>query len=309
MADAVIRTFGLTRYFGAKAAVQDLSFEVPRGGVFAFLGLNGSGKTTTIRMLLGLLEPTRGRAVVLGHDAAGLPPAVRARIGYLAESHPLPGWMTVRESERFQAAFYPAWNADLFRAVTGHFSLDPAAKAKDLSRGQRAGLALALTLAAEPELLILDDPALGLDPVARRALLEAMVFVTRRQDRTIFFSSHFLPEVERVADRVAVLDRSVLRCCCPVETFRARVKRIALSFAGPPPAIPPIPGLLRYAVEGTRVEAAVVPDEAGATRRALEALGAQTIEEMPVSLEDAFLDYLGERGRKASFLQEVGGVA
>jgi len=309
MTDPVIQTFGLTRYFGPKAAVQDLTLSVPRGGVFAFLGRNGSGKTTTIRMLLGMLAPTRGRAVVLGHDAADLPPDARARVGYLAEGHPLPGWMTVRESERFQAAFYPRWNADLFRAVTEHFSLDPASKAKDLSRGQRAGLALALTLAAEPELLILDDPALGLDPVARRALLEAMVFVTRRQERTVFFSSHLLPEVERVADTVAVLDQSVLRCCCPLETFRARVKRFALRFAGPPSAIPAIPGLLRYAVEGTRVELTAVLDAGGSARRALESLGAQSIEDVPMSLEDAFLDYLGERGRRASFLQEIGGAA
>jgi ABC-2 type transport system ATP-binding protein len=113
----VIRTQGLTRYFGAKPAVYDLNLEVPRGCVFAFLGRNGSGKTTTIRMLLGLLEPTRGEGSILGHDIRSLPPEVRARIGYLTEDHQLYGWMSVRECGEFQSRFYPLWNEQIFRAV------------------------------------------------------------------------------------------------------------------------------------------------------------------------------------------------
>ena len=191
----VIHTRGLTRYFGAKPAVYDLNLEVPRGCVFAFLGRNGSGKTTTIRMLLGLLEPTRGEGSVLGHDIRVLPPAARARIGYLTEDHQLYGWMTVRECSEFQSQFYPRWNEKVFHGVIGHFNLKPTARVKDLSRGERAGLCLGLTLAPEPELLILDDPALGLDPVAHRSLIESMIYLTRRSDRTIFFSSHQLADV------------------------------------------------------------------------------------------------------------------
>ncbi|MGO9585419.1 MAG: ABC transporter ATP-binding protein, partial [Limisphaerales bacterium] len=188
----VIRTRGLTRYFGARPAVYDLNLEVPRGCVFAFLGRNGSGKTTTIRMLLGLLEPTRGEGNILGHDIRSLPPEARARIGYLTEEHQLYGWMSVKECGEFQSQFYPRWNEKVFRGVIGHFSLKPTARVKDLSRGERAGLCLGLTLAPEPELLILDDPALGLDPVAHRSLIESMIYLTRRSDRTIFFSSHQL---------------------------------------------------------------------------------------------------------------------
>ena len=212
--DIVIRTRGLTRYFGAKPAVYDLNLEVPRGCVFAYLGRNGSGKTTTIRMLLGLLQPTRGEGTILGYDIRALPPEARARIGYLTEDHQLYGWMTVRECGAFQSQFYPQWKEKLFQCILGHFGLKPEARVKDLSRGERAGLCLALTLAPEPELLILDDPAVGLDPVARRLLMESMVQLTRRSDRTIFFSSHQLADVERVADYVAVLDHSVLRACC-----------------------------------------------------------------------------------------------
>ncbi len=152
---AVIQTRSLTRYFGSKRAVHDLNLEVPRGCVFAFLGRNGSGKTTTIRMLLGLLEPTRGGGSILGYDIHALPPEARARIGYLAEDPQLYGWMNVKECGEFQSRFFPHWNEEIFREVIGHFHLKPNARVKDLSRGERAGLCLGLTLAPEPELLVL----------------------------------------------------------------------------------------------------------------------------------------------------------
>jgi ABC-2 type transport system ATP-binding protein len=183
----VIRTRGLTKYFGAKCAVRDLDLEVPRGCVFAFLGRNGSGKSTTIRLLLGLLQPDRGSSTVLGCDSRALTPEMRARIGYLTEEHQLYDWMTVSQAGSFQAGFYPRWNNRIFRGVLDHFGLKVETKVKHLSRGMRAGLCLALTLAPDPELLILDDPALGLDPVARRSLVESMIYLTRRSDRTIFF--------------------------------------------------------------------------------------------------------------------------
>ena len=211
MTDAVIETHGLTRHFGRRCAVDQVSLRVPRGSVFALLGRNGSGKSTLTRMLMGLLAPTRGSAAVMGEDCRRLSPSVRGRIGYVAEGHPLIDWMRVRDLEAFQRGTYQQWDAKLFRTVIDHFDLDAKARAGHLSRGQRAGLSLALVLATRPELLVMDDPALGLDPVARRALLEAMILVTRDAGHTIFFSSHVLDDVERVADHIAILDRSVLR--------------------------------------------------------------------------------------------------
>jgi ABC-2 type transport system ATP-binding protein len=301
---AVIRTRGLTRYFGAKPAVYDLNLEVPRGCVFAFLGRNGSGKTTTIRMLLGLLQPTRGEGSILGYDIRSLPPEARVRIGYLTEEHQLYGWMNVRECGEFQSRFYPRWNEKIFRSVIGHFNLKPAARVKDLSRGERAGLCLGLTLAPEPELLVLDDPALGLDPVAHRSLIESMIYLTRRSDRTIFFSSHQLTDVERVADYIAVLDRSVLRACCSLETFQNSVRQVRLRFAGPTPPTPRIPGLLQaFRAEGELRLTCVHYN--GATEAALRALNPAQMEPVPLSLEDAFISYLGERGEKSFILSET----
>lgn len=304
MSDNIIETRNLTRYFGRKCAVSSLNLAVPRGSVFGFLGRNGAGKTTTIRILLGLLEPTRGSAVVLGHDSRKLPPETLARIGYLAESHPVYDWMRVAECNRFQSRFCSHWNHDIFHAVVKHFRLDPKAQARTLSRGERAGLCLALTLAPEPELLILDDPALGLDPVARRSLLESMIYVTRREDRTILFSSHLLSDVERVADHIAILDRSVLRACCSLETFRRRVRQYVLGFSGPPPHAPAIPGLLQAlrANDEMRLTFVNITDE---THAAMKALNPLSIEEAAISLEDAFISYLSARGEKSFFLSET----
>jgi ABC-2 type transport system ATP-binding protein len=301
---SVIQTRGLTRYFGVKAAVYELNLEVPRGCVFAFLGRNGSGKTTTIRMLLGMMPATRGEGQVLGYDIRSLPPEGRARIGYLTEEHQLYGWMTVRQSNEFQSQFYPRWNEKIFRGVIGHFGLRPEAKVKDLSRGERAGLCLALTLAPEPELLILDDPALGLDPVARRSLIESMIYLTRRSDRTIFFSSHMLADVERVADYIAILDKSVLRACCSLDRFRNEVQEVLLRFPGAPPALPQIPGLLQaFRTQGELRVTCVRYN--GETERALRALNPVSLELSATNLEDAFISYLGERGEKSFILSET----
>ena len=182
--DFVIRTRGLTKYYGSKAAVDQLELTVPRGSVYAFLGRNGSGKTTTIRMLLGFEDATRGTAEVFGCDSRQLTAELRNRIGYLTESHFAYGWMTIDECERFSAGTFAKWNREIFDAVIQHFGLNRKARIKHLSRGERAGACLAMTLAPEPELLVLDDPALGLDPVARRGLLEAMLYVTRDEQRS-----------------------------------------------------------------------------------------------------------------------------
>jgi ABC-2 type transport system ATP-binding protein len=303
-----IEARGLTRYFGRKCAVDGLSFCVPRGSVFAFIGRNGAGKTTTIRMILGLLEPTRGSSAILGHDSAGLPPEVRARIGYMAEGHPVYAWMRIGQYGRFQSGFYPRWNQDVFAAVIDHFSIDPHTRAGHLSHGQRAGLHLAMTLAIEPDVLMLDDPATGLDPAARRSLLEAMIYFTRSRERTIFFSSHLLDDVERVADQVAVLDYSVLRACCSVETFRDRVRRLVARFPAEPPCeLPAVPGLLQMVRDENELSLVVVnPD--GRTHRLLESLGALAVDEQSVGLEEALIAYVGRHGKKSQLLKHLGGL-
>jgi len=143
----------LTKYYGKHEVVRDLSLSIRKGQIYGFLGRNGAGKTTSIRILLGFEQPTRGSARILGEDSRAIRPETRGRIGYLPEGHHVYGWMTVRECGQFQGSFFPTWNQEIFEAVISHFRLTPKMKAGHLSRGQRAGLCLAMTLAPEP-----DDP-------------------------------------------------------------------------------------------------------------------------------------------------------
>ena len=162
MSDAIV-TQRLTKYYGRQRVVDTLDLRVPGGSVYGLLGRNGAGKSTTIKMLLGLVHPDRGRIQLLGEDAATLSPATRARIAYLAEGHPLYRWMTIGQAVRFARAFYPRWNGPLVEQILDHFGLSPKKRIRHLSRGQRAQVALALAVAPDPELLILDDPTIGLD--------------------------------------------------------------------------------------------------------------------------------------------------
>lgn len=300
----IIEIENLTKYYGTREIVRDLNLSVPGGCIYGFLGRNGMGKTTTIRVLLGLEDPTRGQTKVFGEDSRRLSPKTRARIGYLPEGHHVYGWMTVKECGRFQASFFPQWNQDIFESVITHFRLTPKMKAGQLSRGQRAGLCLAMTLAPEPELLVLDDPALGLDPVARRSLLQSMLYVTRQPNRTILFSSHLLSDVERVADRIAVLDGGALRADCTVEHFRERLRHYVLTFRSQPPPTPDMPGLLE-SFRTDRELALTVANPTSETESWLAALQPESLEPVEMTLEDAFISYVGERGEKTFFLRET----
>ena len=308
MTEAVITTTGLTQYFGKHCAVNEVSFSVPRGSVTAFLGRNGSGKSTTLRMILGFLKPTRGSCTILGYDSQAIPPAMRSRIGYLAENHPVIGWMTVTEAARYQAAFFPRWNQKIFDATVDHFGLHRKSKAGSLSRGQRAGLALALTLAPEPELLVLDDPALGLDPVARRALLEAILYITRTPHRTVLLSSHMLEDIERVADYLLILDRSVLRAACSVEVFRSRIAQFQMTFASTPPEMPELTGLLDLLRVNNSVRMTVANPPADIDAR-LQALSPIELQRLPVNFIEAVTAYMSDHRTRSFFLEQLGGAA
>jgi ABC-2 type transport system ATP-binding protein len=259
-------------------------------------------------MLLGMLSPTRGSATILGDDCQNIRPQTRGRIGYVAEGHPLIDGMRVRDLVAFQRSFYPSWDQRTFDAVAAQFSLDNNARAGSLSRGQRAGVSLGLVLATHPELLVMDDPAMGLDPVARRTLLEAMILVTRKEGHTIFFTSHEIADVERVADYIAIMDQSVLRVAAPVDVFRSRVRRLALSFPqGTPKSLPPIRGLLQTRRDGDEISLILVDSddraEQAAAESALASLNSGSTRELPLSLEDAVIAFLSHRDEGLSLLQ------
>lgn len=300
----VIRTRHLTRYFGRRAVVREMNFAVPRGCVVGLLGLNGAGKTTTIRMLLGFLEPTRGRCEVLGRDSRELTPDDRARIGHTVEGHFLYPWMRVREAERFGRETHPRWDGNFFEQAVRRFGIDTAAKVCWLSRGQRAGVSLASTLAGDPELLILDDPALGLDPVSRRALNQTVIEFCESGDRTVLLSSHLLDDVERVADRVAVMVDGRLLVDSTLDDFRNRVAAWVLEVPQDPSVGRTVPGLVCCRELGSRWHITVADSDAE-TEAAIRRLDAASAERVDVTFEDAVLAYLSRSRVGHSFYTGV----
>lgn len=285
-----ITTDRLTKYYGSRIVLDALTLNVPEGSVYGFLGRNGTGKSTAIKILLGMVQPDFGRGELLGHDIADLPPEARARIAYLAEGHPLYPWMTVGDAVRFTRAFYPRWNQTLLDQILDHFELPSRAKVRRLSNGQRAQVSLALAIAPDPDLLILDDPTIGLDTVVRRDFLESLIQIIQRQGRTILFSSHVLADVERVADRIGILVEGVLRVDCPTDYFKQKVRKLVLEFAGTPPAIPPCEGLVNAWQVGNQLELVVV-DFGDGHRKLIESLKPLAWDVVELNLEDAFIAY------------------
>jgi len=257
---------------------------------YALLGRNGAGKTTALRCLLGLQTPTRGRAEILGHDAAALPPSARAKIGFVAEGQRLVPWMRLRTLRDFQRDTLPGFDPARFDAQLARLGLDPSARVRNLSRGQRAQVALAVALAPDPEVVILDDPAMGLDPVVRREFLEAMIDLVHESGRTVLLTSHILADVERVADRVAILHGGVLRVDGPVDDVKARIVRVHAHFDGDAPAACVLRGALRFQSRG-RTATVTVCDGPDAARGWAEELGARAVDVERLSLEDLFIDY------------------
>ena len=288
--DAAIRTDRLTKYYDGRRVVDSLNLSVPQGTVYGLLGRNGAGKSTTLKMLAGMVRPDHGSAKLLGEDVQTLSPVTRARIAYLAEGHPLYTWMTVGQAVDFTTAFYPNADRSLVERILEHFDLSPKARIGRLSKGQRAQVSLALAIAPDPELLILDDPTLGLDTNVRRDFLESMIQIIQRRGRTILFSSHVLGDVERVADRVGIMVDGVLRVDCSADHFKRSVRKIVVEFDREPPALPPLPGLLSDWQVGGRRELVFVgygPQQ----RAAVEALGPRSVEVAELNLEDAFIEY------------------
>ena len=286
----IIAIHRLTKYYGRRRAVDSLDLRVPRGSVYGLLGRNGAGKSTVIKMLLGMVHPDYGRAELFGEDARQLRPETRAKIAYLAEGHPLYRWMSVGEAVRFARAFYPRWNGPLVEQILDHFGLSPRAKLRRLSNGQRAQVSLALAVAADPELLILDDPTIGLDTVVRRDFLESLIQIIQRRGRTILFSSHILGDVERVADRIGVIVNGVLRVDCPTDHFKDTLRKVVLEFDRDPPTFPAVPGLVSDRQVGRSRELIIVGYNEE-HRRAAEALGSRAIDVIELNLEDAFIEY------------------
>jgi len=220
MTEPVIDVSGLTRRFGDKTALDSVSVSMPRGAVYGLVGANGAGKTTLIKHILGLLRAQSGSVRVFGLDPVTDPVTVLSRIGYLSEENDLPPWMRIDELIRYTRAFYPAWDDPYAEELRQAFGLDSDAKIKNLSKGQKARAGLLTALAHQPELLVLDEPSSGLDPIVRRDILGAVIRTIADEGRTVLFSSHLLEEVEQVADHVTMIDHGKIVLSAPLDAIR-----------------------------------------------------------------------------------------
>jgi ABC-2 type transport system ATP-binding protein len=228
-----IEIAGLTRRFGKTEAVQGLTLNVPAGAVYALLGPNGAGKTTTIKLVMNLLRPSAGSARVLGVDSRRLGPKELRRIGYVSESQKLPEWMTATELCAYCKPFYPTWDDQFAAQLIETFDLPPRARIARLSRGMRIKAALAVALAFRPQLLVLDEPFSGLDPVVRDDLTHAVRELTKESSWTVFLSSHEMDDVEKLATRIGFLDHGGLILDEPLDDLRARFTPSAQTAATP----------------------------------------------------------------------------
>ena len=302
MADIILETRGLTKYYADVLALDNMTVQIPRGCICGFVGRNGSGKTTAIKLLLGFLNPTAGTSKLLGCDSKRLAPHIRQRIGYVSEGHRLFQWMEIHEIEKFQSAFFPGhWDTKFFWNMIDYFGLSKRQKIKQLSNGQRAQVSLALSLAPNPELLIMDDPTLGLDAVIRRQFLEGIIRLIMQQGRTIFFSSHILSDVERVADRLLVIDKGVIRADCSMDEFRSAIKKVKFVFSQKPPDEIGIEGLLHSRAGEKELELVLVDTRDEKIAEWADSVGAVEYQPVDMNLEDQFIEYTAPAGKTKLF--------
>ena len=300
MHEPIIEVSRLARSFGEKEALQGLSFTVQPGQVFGLVGENGAGKTTLIRHLLGAYQAETGAVRVFGHDPVANPVAVLSQVGYLSEDRDLPLWMRVGELMAYTAAFYPGWDESYAEEMRQRFALPKEAKIRQLSRGEKAKAGLLAALGHRPPLLILDEPSSGLDAVARKDILGAVVRSVAEEGRTVLFSSHLLDEVERVADHILMMHHGTAALDMPMDELRARHHRFIVRFDDGCTEFPALPGLLYAEGEGKEWNILCTGEEKSLTS-AIAQTGGAIVEAASPSLDAIFVARVtGERNNMAA---------
>jgi len=288
MCENIIEVRNLTRRFRRVTALDDVSLSVPRGVVLGLVGENGAGKTTLIKHLLGLLDAKSGSVSVFGVNPVKDPVGALSRVGFLSENREMPEWMRIGELMRYQQGFFPAWDEAFANELLDAFELDPQARVKNLSRGQRARTGLLIAVAHRPDLLLLDEPSSGLDAVVRRDILGQIVRTVAEEGRTVIFSSHILEEVQRVADRVAVMHRGKLVLDDRLDTIIESHRHLTLRFDEPLSEAPRLPGMLGCSGDG-REWSCVCNGALEQLRKDVQTRQAKIVEERAATLEEIFV--------------------
>lgn len=299
MNGAAIEAQRLTKTFHpGVVAVKDLDLEVRPGAVYGLLGRNGSGKSTTLRLLMGLLWPDQGSARVLGWDFGRAPRAVRGRVAYVAQAHPLPGWMTLADLSRCLGRWNERWDDGHARGLAARWALPWTRPVAALSSGEQRKAAIVLAFAGRPEVLVLDEPAAGFDLVSRRELLEQIVdAITQSDGCTVLLSTHLVDDVERVADHIGILDRGRVALAARLEDLLNRTRRVQVIFEGDEaPADFIVPGAVRSRRAGAVIHAVVRLSD-GSELDGLRGAANLRVQVFPIGLEEIFLELYGREGR------------
>jgi ABC-2 type transport system ATP-binding protein len=297
--DQIIRLKNVSKSFGGEVALNDVSFDVPGGVVFALLGENGAGKTTAIRIMLGLADPDAGESEVLGLSSAKQSLEIRRRVGYVAERPTLYEWMTVDEIGWFTAGFYGEGFLPEYARLTAAFALPGKKKISQLSKGTRAKVLLSLALAIQPELLILDEPTSGLDAMVRREFLESMVD-RAATGKTVFLSSHQIAEVERVADIVAILRKGKLILVERLDELKSQVHKLTITMKDGAMDLPQLGGEIlskRLKQRQWQLIARGISEEQITSLR--NHWNVREVEVHPTNLEEIFIAYMQQENGPA----------
>jgi len=299
MNDFMIETENLTKFYGQKCALNNLTIKIPAKSISAIVGANGAGKSTLFRILLGTLKASYGKATLLGHDINQLTPNLRGRVGFVNEEHSLPGWLTIKQLAKMQRSDYVNWQDEVYRQVIGRFDVIEDQKISCLSRGERAGVNLAMALAQKPEILLLDEPTLGLDIVAKQAFLDSLISTQQESQSSVIYCSHAMEEIEQVADQLIVMERGKLRSQSTPSEFIDRVRCWRVSFNGNAPLNSTIAGLLQRKKVGDYYQYTIL-DQGDAFISNIESLGATFVDKISVNLNYSLTSFLSKNHAKAN---------
>jgi len=293
----VIEVHDLTQRYGkGRIIYENLSFDVPRGRILGLLGKNGTGKTTTINILMGYLKPQAGECRIFGENITAMKPATRARIALLIEGHVQYAFMTIEQIERFYSRFYPAWNREAYYELMRKLHVSPRQRISTMSCGQRSQVALGLILAQNADLLVLDDFSLGLDPGYRRLFVEYLRDFARSEEKTVFMTSHIIQDLERLIDDCIILDYGKILVQMPVRDLLRDFARYTFKLhSDGMPSFGADSGIINPSRIGNEAELYTFrPREH--VERCLRQQGTDTstLVRTPVSLEDAFIGLTGK---------------
>lgn len=293
MSEFVIETRGLSKIYRDKKALESVSITINKNEITAIVGANGAGKSTLFKILLGVIQATSGQVKVLGVTPDALTPALRAKIGYVNEEHTMFGWLSIGMLKQMQQTMYPLWDEAVYQNVISYFDLADSRQIAKLSRGERAGVNLAMSLAQQPEILILDEPTLGLDIVAKKAFLEALISVQETTSCAIIYCSHAIDEIERLAEQLIIMERGLVKFSARPDELLERVSSWIVDFNGNRVATQAIPGLLKVkqSVDFTQL---VLLDPPSDIVDILYELGAVSVLNNPVNLALAIDTFLGK---------------